>query len=183
MLVAKQVADLITYFRALTGIVMVWLGFEMGGEGLPLVAWLLVLDWTGDSLDGSLARRSRRKYSTWIGDHDLQVDMFVSLGLLVYLMLAGYVNLWLAAAYLLVWVWVFWRLGVPPALGMLFQAPIYAWFIAIALSENLSIGCVPVLWISAALILTWPRFPRQMIPEFLAGMRSVWQVLNPPPKR
>jgi len=30
-----------------------------------------------------------------------------------------------------------------------------------------------ITWIAAALLLTWPRFPREVIPGFLEGMNGV----------
>jgi cardiolipin synthase len=171
MIVAKQVADLITYARAFMGFGMAWLGLTEGPAGLPLVIWLLIADWTGDSIDGSLARRSRIQYRTWIGDHDLQVDMAVSVGLLIYLLASSFVSVWLALVYIIIWALVFLRLGVPRSLGMLFQAPIYAWFIWIAIRTMPGIGVWLVVWIAVAMIVTWPRFPREVIPGFISGMR------------
>ncbi len=56
----------------------------------------MIANWTGDLLDGRIARRSRMVDHTWIGDHDLEVDMAVSTGLLVYMQQSGFVNIWLA---------------------------------------------------------------------------------------
>ena len=57
MIVAKQVADLITSTRVLIALCLVGVGFIQGGAGLSLVAWLVVLDWAGDMVDGRIARR------------------------------------------------------------------------------------------------------------------------------
>jgi len=78
MIVAKQVADLITLTRALLLFVFAWLGLTTGAQALPLAALLLIYSWTSDLLDGSIARRSRVYYHSWLGDHDLEVDMAVS---------------------------------------------------------------------------------------------------------
>jgi hypothetical protein len=173
MIVAKQVADLITTARVLMGFGMAWLGLTQGPAGMPLVVWLLIADWTGDSLDGSLARRSRVQYRTWIGDHDLQVDMAVSVGLLIYMLASDFVSVWLALVYMIIWALAFLRLGVPRSLGMLFQAPIYAWFIWIAVHTMPGIGVWMMACIAAVMIVTWPRFPREVIPGFVSGMRTV----------
>jgi phosphatidylglycerophosphate synthase len=141
MLVAKQVADLITLSRGLLAFVLSGLGFLAGKEAIPLAACLLIFDWCGDMVDGPIARRSRVIYRTWIGDHDLQVDMAVSVGLLLYMLTAGYVSWWLGATYLIISAVFFLRLGVTPAPGMLFQAPIYFWFIWIVL--KFTPGLVP----------------------------------------
>jgi cardiolipin synthase (CMP-forming) len=56
----------------------------------------LIAAWTSDVADGQVARRSRVQYASWIGDHDLEVNMLVACGLLVYLLAAGFVSPWLA---------------------------------------------------------------------------------------
>jgi hypothetical protein len=175
MLIAKQFADLITVMRFAAAFILPWLGLTQGADGLPLAVWLMIADWTGDCLDGPLARRSRVYHHTWVGDHDLEVDMAVSGGLLVYLVLAGQVDARLAAVYLLIWGLIFWRWGVPKALGMLVQAPIYGGFIWVALRDASATGLWIVAWILAAIVVTWPKFPREVAPGFVAGMRQVWK--------
>ena len=172
MLVAKQVADLITSARLVIALCLVWIGVARGPAGLSLAAWLMILDWVGDMLDGRIARRSRVQYRTWIGDHDLEVDMTVSIGLLIYLLAAGYVGIWLAGAYLLVWALYFWRQGgIPHSEGMLLQAPIYAWFIWVALRGAPAAGWAIVIFLLLAVVATWPYFPGVMVPGFLNGLR------------
>ena len=173
MLVAKQVADLLTMTRALLALFLAWLGFSQGATALPLAVWTMIIDWTGDSLDGAIARRSRIYYHTWIGDHDLQVDMFVSAGLLVYMLAAGFVDVRVAGIYMLIWVLIFWRWGAASVLGMLFQAPIYGWFVWVAIREVPTIGMWLIVWIVVAIILTWPKFPNMIVPGFLGGMREL----------
>jgi phosphatidylserine synthase len=174
MLVAKQVADLITIARGLLTLLFIWLGVTQRASALPLACWVLILAWSGDLLDGPIARRSRISYHTWIGDHDLPVDIMVSFGLLMYLLAAGYVDLRLAAVYLLVWALVFWRWGVPQSLGMLVQAPIYGWFLWVALRDAPASGLWVVAWVLALIILTWPRALHEVVPGWLSGMRDVW---------
>lgn len=178
MLVAKQIADLITCSRAIMGMALAWLGIVHGALAFPLTAWIMLADWVGDMSDGPIARRSRIKYHTWIGDHDLEVDMFVSLGLLIYLMGAGFVSWWLGGFYLAFWSLIFWRMGLMSSPGMLFQAPIYAWFLWTALKLTPGIGMLLILFLVAAIILTWPRFPKMVIPGFLSGMQKAWHSLH-----
>jgi hypothetical protein len=173
MFVAKQVADLITSARAMVAVCLVWLGMARGSVGLPLAAWVMIADWAGDMIDGRIARRSRVQYCTWIGDHDLEVDMIVSAGLLVYMLLAGFVNVWLVVIYILLWgVYFWWQGGIPHSPGMLFQAPIYGWFIWVALRDAPQAGWIIVIFIASALVLTWPYFPKVMVPGFLKGFRK-----------
>lgn len=174
MIVAKQVADLITSARVLIAICLVGVGIvQQGTAGLPLVAWMMIVDWAGDMVDGRIARRSRVQYHTWIGDHDLEVDMTVSAGLLVYMVLSGFVNIWLAGAYILLWLLYFWRQGgIPHSQGMLLQAPIYGWFIWVALRDAPQAGWAIIIFLLCTVALTWPYFPKVMVPGFLNGIRK-----------
>ncbi len=49
--------------------------------GVELAAQILPAAWTTNLLDGPLAGRDPRGTRTWIGDHDLQADLTVALGL------------------------------------------------------------------------------------------------------
>ncbi|MFN2148826.1 MAG: CDP-alcohol phosphatidyltransferase family protein [Anaerolineales bacterium] len=169
-MVAKQVADLITFCRSLLVVIFPWIALTQGERSLPWAAVLLAADWTGDSIDGTLARRSRLQYHTWIGDHDLEVDIAVSLGLLLYMLISGYLKPLVGILYLLFWLIFFLRSGIPRSLGMLFQAPIYSWFIYVALVSYPMAGLGLAAWIAAAVIVTWPKFPREVVPGFLGGM-------------
>jgi hypothetical protein len=155
--VAKQVADLLTFTRGLLLIIFPWLAVTGGQESLSLAAMLLISNWTGDVFDGALARRSRIRYDSWVGDHDLEIDMAVAL---------------VGAIYILIWAMYFWRVGIPRTMGMLFQAPIYGWFIYVSLKYTPSAGLWLVAWILAAVVLTWPRFPREVVPGFLSGVKA-----------
>lgn len=172
MIVAKQVADVITGLRALVALFLIWLGDRYGAQGLPVAIWAMLADWVGDAIDGPIARRSRVKYQSWIGNHDLEIDMTVSIGLMIYLLQAGFISLWVAAGYILCWGVGFLRYGgIPRSFGMLFQTPIYAWFIYVALRDAPGTGWVILAFIAVVIILTWPRFPQTVIPGFLNGLR------------
>ena len=178
MLVGKQVADLITFTRGLLIFWFPWLGFTQGESSLTAAIWLLIMNWTGDALDGTFARRSRRQYHTWIGDHDLEIDIMVSFGLLLYMSGAGFVDLRIVGLYCLGWILIFWKWGYHRSLGMLIQAPIYGCFIWISFQNAPTVSVWLVVWILMALIITWPRFPNEMIPGFLTGIKNV---VHPPP--
>jgi hypothetical protein len=169
---AKNVADFITLFRAFLGFVLVWIGISEGAQGLPKAVMIMIADWTGDTIDGKIARRSKNYVHTWIGDHDLEVDMAVSLGLLVFMITAGYVDIYIASVYVLFWTLVFWRWQNFKVLGMLCQAPIYGWFIWISLTRLPNVGVWILIWMIVALIITWPQFPQQVIPGFFSSLRE-----------
>lgn len=173
MPVAKQVADFLTFTRLLIGVGLAFLGWTQGDRGIASAALMMIGSWTTDLLDGALARRSRRKYRTWVGDHDLEADMVVSVGLLFYLVEAGFLSLMAAAAYLVMGLLVYWRWQeIRHSTGMLFQAPTYGYFIWVVVQKTPGYGWTMVVWIAILVIGTWPRFPREVIPGFLAGLRS-----------
>ena len=172
MLNAKQVADFVTLFRGLLGFGLVWLGLFEGAAGLNQAVIIMIIAWTGDAIDGKIARRSKKKYHSWIGDHDLEVDMAVSCALLVYLITSGFVSAWVASIYVLIWSFILWRWKNVRALGMLSQAPIYGYFIAVALIVAPKVGVWILAWIVTAVIITWPQFPNMVVPGFLTGMRE-----------
>jgi cardiolipin synthase (CMP-forming) len=173
MIVAKQVADFFTITRALLFMVFPWMGIIYGAAGLPLAALTMIYSWASDSIDGTLARRSSRAYRTWIGDHDLEVDMLAAIGLLIYMLLSDYISTRMGAMYLAGWVFIFVFLGFHRSLGMTFQAPIYGWFLWVAIRDAPVYGLLMIAWIVGAVIISWPRFPKEVIPGFLQGFRSI----------
>jgi hypothetical protein len=170
----KRVADIITWTRALLALALPLLGIFQGAKSLQLVIILLIANWTADSVDGVLARRSKTQYKTWIGDHDLEIDMLISIGTLAYLAITGFVIWQIAAIYMLVWLVVFWRFGIPHVLGVLFQVPIYLLFIIISIREIPQTAIWLILWVIAAIIVTWPKFPKVIIPEFGGDVRDLF---------
>lgn len=173
MISAKQVADILTLSRLILALTLTWLGYTQGAAALPLACWLLIASWTTDVSDGWLATHSRRKYSTWIGEHDLLFDISVSVGIFAYLLFSRLVPLWLGVAYILLWMLIFWRLGFQFVLGMLFQAPLYGWFIGVALFQATNMGLLMLVWIALMILVTWPRFPQQVVPGFLEKIKAI----------
>jgi hypothetical protein len=164
---------MITAARAMIGLILPWLGWTHGVGGLPTAVWLMLFDWTGDAVDGAIARCNRPIYHTWLGDHDLEIDILVATGLLGYMVGAGFVTPGLAGLYVLVWVLILWRWKMPRSLGMLCQAPVYGWFILKAVHTMPAVGEWLLIWIIAAIIITWPRFPQEIVPNFLIGIRNL----------
>jgi cardiolipin synthase len=171
LLLAKRLADGLTAGRALLALVLAALGWPRGDELLPVAAVVLLACWCTDLFDGALARRSGILGQTWIGSHDLEADVLVSLGLLAYLVGSGYLAPVYALGYLLLWAVIFQRWGWRRDPAMLFQAPIYLWFLTVALRDAPTVGVWLVAWIVTVVVVTWPRFPREVVPGFLAGMR------------
>jgi phosphatidylglycerophosphate synthase len=175
MIVAKQIADLLTGLRVALAFAYPIIGLTHGADALPLAIWILLSSWITDVLDGPLARRSSRQYNTWIGDNDLGVDMTVSFGLLIYMILSGLVTTFLGIIYIVIWGMYFWRFGLPRSMGMLVQAPIYFFFMWIAMIEAPDPGYWLLVYPVLITAITWPRFPQEIIPEFLDGMKQAWE--------
>jgi hypothetical protein len=173
MLTSKQVADIITWSRVLLIPVFIWLGFAFGPDALPAVAVLMVVNLTADSVDGPLARRSPESPQTWIGENELAVDMFVNAGVMGYLTVAGFVPWQATGLFVFLWALVFWWRGGAFALAILFQVPIYVAFIYVLLRDAAVYALVFIGWIAAAIIVSWPRFPKVIIPGFLDGVRDL----------
>jgi hypothetical protein len=172
LITAKRVADFLTVLRAFLGFSLVWIGVMEGAQGLSKAVMIMIADWTGDTIDGKIARRSKEYVHTWIGDHDLEVDMAVSCGLLVYMVTAGFVNIYVASGYVLFWTIIMWRWRNFKVFGMLSQAPIYGWFVWVAITRLPNVGIWILVWIVIAIILTWPQFPQQVIPGFFGSVRE-----------
>lgn len=170
---AKMAADFVTASRGILGLVMVWLGLTQGEDALPIVATLMLLDWTGDFVDGSIARRSRNPRRTWIGEGDIYVDLFVSICLGIYLVGAGFVGSGLGFWYILGWLLILWRFGLDKNLLMFIQAPIYLWFIVTALRVIPESGYWLVAWVIAATMINWKRFSQDIVPKFISGIASM----------
>ena len=173
MLDAKLVADFITATRGMLGFVMIWLGLTQGADALPIVITLMLLDWTGDFVDGSIAKRSRNRRRTWIGDSDIYVDLFVSIGLGIYLIQAGFVGFVLGFWYILGWILILWRFGLDKNLLMLAQTPIYLWFIITSLRVIPESGTWLVIWVLVVLAINWKRFSQDIVPKFISEVGSM----------
>lgn len=173
VMTSKQAADLLTAVRGLIALALAGVGLVQGVDGLYLAAWLLLLAWITDALDGPLARNSRRSYRSWLGEHDLQIDMAVSAGLFVYLIAAGWITPLIAGFYVVIWAVVFAHWGLERSLGMLVQAPVYGRFLWAILQTAPEVGFYLVAFLVVLIIATWPRFPQQVIPGFLGGLQSL----------
>jgi hypothetical protein len=171
---AKWIADLITAVRATLGVVMIWLGITQGEQALPIVIPMMILCWSGDFFDGMIARRSRNPRNTYIGDHDVQIDMFVSICLALYMLFAELASATLVIWYFILWAVIFWRFGLDHNLLMLAQTPIYLYFVLIAIRDYPALGYLMVFFVLLVLVFHWRRFSQEVVPNFLKGMKSLW---------
>jgi phosphatidylglycerophosphate synthase len=172
MVSTKTLADALTAARFCLAGFIIWLGINGGAGALPMAAMALLLAWITDVLDGPLARRDPSGRQTWIGDHDLEVDMSVGFAVLVYLVLAGYLTPKAAIGYAVVCAALTWYFR-SPHLGMAVQAPPYGGIIYAALRDAPRYGLLLVGYVILVVTATWPRFPQMVVPQFLAGMRDL----------
>ena len=172
MVSTKALADILTTLRFGLAWIILWLGMGDGADALPTAIMVLVLAWTTDVLDGPLARHDPTGRHTWIGDRDLEVDISVSIGVLAYLALVGFVPPKIALGY-----------GIGCAvllqqtrsrhLAWAVQAPPYAGIIYVALRDARGYGLIAAGYVVLIIAATWPRFPQVMVPQFLAGLREL----------
>jgi len=169
----KRVADGLSVARCFLALGLVWLGFSQGAAGLPVAVAVLLAAWITDVLDGPLARSSGVKTQTWIGAHDLYIDVATGTAALIYLYGAGFANGRVVAVYLLIWAVIFWRLSsLPKPFGALFQAPIYGGFIWTALQQAPKAGVWLVLYVVVYVGFAWAYLVHSGLPEFLQGLRE-----------
>lgn len=170
--VTKRIADIITWIRVSIVFIIIGLGLTQGKSAIPAIAVLMIFNWTTDSIDGPLARRKAHARQTWIGARDLEVDMLVSASTLAYLVLADLLSWQLALLYTLLWMAYFWRKRITKSVGSLFQAPIYLYFIVITFREEPTFAWAMVIWALLAMAITWPKFPKVILPDFFSGLRA-----------
>jgi cardiolipin synthase len=172
MVSTKTLADVLTTVRFCLAGVILWLGVRGSAEALPAAVVVLILAWLTDMLDGPLARRDPSGRRTWIGDRDLETDISVSLAVLIYLALAGYLRPKAAIGYAIVCAVLLWHFR-SPHLAWIIQAPPYAGVLYVALRYAPRYGLAAVGYVLLVVVATWPRFPQAVVPQFLAGMRNL----------
>jgi cardiolipin synthase (CMP-forming) len=169
----KRLADGLSMTRFLLALCLVWLGFSQGAAGLNLAVTVLLAAWLTDVVDGPLARSSGVKTQTWIGAHDIYIDVAMGTAATIYLQRAGFLDGRIAVAYLLIWAIIFWRLSsLLKTFGAIFQAPVYGWFIWTAMRHVPKVGLWLLLYVAVYVILAWNHLMRRGLPEFLQGLRD-----------
>lgn len=128
-----------------------------GRANLGRDVWLLVAGWTSDMVDGRLSRTLSPEHHSWLGKHDVYIDLFVSLVALFYLGVTGLLPVWATLGYLLGWGALFLWKGIPPLFAQVFQNPVYAYFLYHTLQQAPQVLPWLLLWALAALLLFWRR--------------------------
>jgi len=173
MAAIKTIADALTALRFLLGIRLAVLGLRGGSEALAAASLTLLVAWATDVIDGPLARSSKPPKDTWLGKKDLEADLTVALGTWCYLAFSGFVSLWLAFAFVLLAAVAFWQTGVIQVAWFAQSIP-YGAMIWTALRFAPPFGLILILWLAAVVVVTWPRLPKKILPEFFAGLAELW---------
>lgn len=167
----RFLADLLTVSRALLAICLAGLGMTHGAEGLPTAIITVIVSWLTDVLDGPLARSDPDHQATWVGEHDAEADLAISLGVAAFLVLSGYLAGWLGALLVLavlgLWMWHSHQLAWP------FYALPYVILILTALRDAPLFGWLAVSYLAATLVVRWPRLLCQYLPEFFQAIGSL----------
>ncbi len=170
----KLIADILTTARFLIGLYIIrFSSFELN-QGIASASILLWIAWVTDLLDGPVSRLDLRKTQTWIGKHDLTADVTVSLGCWLFLTFSGIVPSWVGIGYILLSGFSLWYFK-SEHLAWGLQAPPYGMMILTALRYEPIYGVLLVVWIAIVVIVTWPRFPKYTLPEFLNGIGRLFK--------
>jgi hypothetical protein len=162
----KIVPDALTVMRIVFAGMLAAAGLD-GRADLGREVWLLVASWTTDMIDGRLSRTWLPDYHSWLGQQDVYIDMFVSLSALFYLVMTGLLPLWVALVYLLVWGVLFLLKGVPAFFAQVFQNPIYAVFVFLAVQAEPWVLPWLLLWALLSLLL----FGRRLVEIYNESVR------------
>ncbi|MCX7761206.1 MAG: CDP-alcohol phosphatidyltransferase family protein [Candidatus Kryptonium sp.] len=170
----KLAADILTTLRFFIGLYIIrFSSFEVK-DGVISASLFLWVAWVTDLLDGSIARLEPRKIQTWIGRHDLTADVTVAFGCWLFLTLSGLISPFIGFGYILLSAFLLlYFKSEHLAWGL--QAPPYGMMILTALKYAPEYGALLIVWIIIVVIVTWPRFPKYTLPEFLRGMRALFK--------
>jgi phosphatidylglycerophosphate synthase len=105
----KFLADALTALRLVLAMLIGWIALTRHDPlGFRTLVWLTIVAFTTDWLDGPIARRVKGARQTWLGYHDFEVDLTVTIALTITLF--QYQLVWpvLIAIGIFI-VWIIWR--------------------------------------------------------------------------
>jgi phosphatidylglycerophosphate synthase len=170
----KRLADLLTVSRFLLSLSIMAFGVLGGRETLPTVLMLVPMAWMTDALDGPLARRARPLRTTWIGELDFPIDVFMVVALLSYLTAIGVVP-WQGALVYLAVATISVLCLREQAVALAFMAPVDALFLHTGWRFAPTETRLVFIYLAAVLILDWRRFC-YVVSVFIGGMRKLLRV-------
>lgn len=173
MTLLKTLANTLTITRFFIGFIIAYLGVLKKKAGLKYAVIWLIIAWITDVLDGFLARRSKAP-KDWIGEHDLYADMTVSAGVLFYLTSSGFISVTFSLSFLIISIILLsWLKAKAIADGI--QAVPYGLMIYTSIKNDLVLGISIVIYLILLIIITWPRFPKEKVPEFIEGIKGTFK--------
>lgn len=96
------IADILTAVRLGIAAFIIYAGLRFGVAAFGAVAGGILLGWTLDTLDGTLARAAKDHEPSWLGSHERQIDAVMVVAGFIYLTLIEIIPVWLCIAYLVV---------------------------------------------------------------------------------
>lgn len=153
----NRIPDFFTSLRIILGFILIGSGIVNGAVAIAEDIWLLVASWSTDMVDGRLSRTLKTHGKTWLGRHDVYIDMFVSLAVLAYMTVTAVLPLWIVLVYLLVWGAIFARWGLKEMFAQIFQNPIYLAFVVFTVIAQPAVLPWLLLWAFAAFIFFYKR--------------------------
>jgi len=153
----RFLADTLTASRLFLAAVILRLGMTAGADALGVVTFCVLLGWTTDTLDGTVARLDRSGRQTWLSRNDVTVDaIFVVAGLL-YLTLSGFVP-WVFTLVYLAGGGLLLHFFHSRSLVIALEAPLTALPAIVAFVKRPPLGWAFVGWAGAAFLLDHRRF-------------------------
>jgi len=169
----KPLADVLTVSRVLLSISLAVLGATQGAGALPVAVLIVILCWFTDLVDGPLARHDADSRTTWVGKHDAEADLLITVGVSAYLVFSGYLAVWVGVALMLVAVGL--RILHSRALAWPVGAVSYLVLGIVTFQESPILGWVVVGYLLVTLAVRWPRLLHEFLPEFFDAVGSLFK--------
>ena len=160
------IADLLTFSRLLCAPVLAWL---VAKRHLDAAVVVLGLAWCTDYFDGRFARSAAR--DTILKEWDLRADSWVGVGLGLGLGMGGYFSWWILAPVAAA-VFVGSVVSTNPSLVMVGTGYLFGVFVWGA-TQHGTLRWLPALYVVVALIASWKRFFRVVLPVLVHGLRAM----------
>lgn len=173
MPILKTIANTLTIFRFTIGFIIASIGNIQRKLGLKNAILWLILAWITDVLDGYLARTSKMP-EDFIGKHDIYADMTVSAGVLYFLTVSNFISWKFTLIFVITAIFLIWYFK-EKAVADGIQAVPYALILYTSLKYEPSYGYLIIAYLLFLIFITWPRFPKEKVPEFINGIRNIFK--------
>ena len=166
----RPLADFLTVSRVVLCFIMAGIGWTRGEESLPTAVLILILCWFTDLIDGPLARLDTERTTSWVGRHDADADVCMTLAVTAYLVFCGYLKFWFAL--LIVVLALVLRETRSPQLAWPLGAFAYFGFGVVTFRSAPIFGWMAVGYLVLLLVVRWPRVRDQYIPSIKEILRG-----------